>query len=94
MITSIVTGCKVFIARPNEPEPRKAEILSIRNKKFSTARGAGGRKSVGSGVDELVEEEKLEYYVHYVEFNKVRQSFAFSTCVGEAKLNPLAFYKI
>jgi histone acetyltransferase HTATIP len=74
LLKNIATGCKVFVDRPEEPQPRKAEILSIREKKLSRA---ARRATLESGValqDAVAaqpDEEKLEYYVHYVEFNKV-----------------------
>lgn len=68
LLVNIVSGCKVFVERPSEPEPRKAEILSIRTKKLSRA----ARKETNAmQLDQTPDEEKLEYYVHYVEFNKV-----------------------
>lgn len=54
LLSSLVTGCKVYVDRPLEKMSRKAEILATRSKKV--LRG---------------EESVLEYYVHFVEFNKV-----------------------
>ncbi|KAM0750103.1 hypothetical protein T439DRAFT_326071 [Meredithblackwellia eburnea MCA 4105] len=65
LLANVVSGCKVFVERPNEDQPRKAEILSIRTKQLSRA----ARKS-GQTLDDKKDEDKLEYYVHYVEFNK------------------------
>lgn len=75
-LANLATGCKVFVERPSEPQPRKAEILSMRTKKLSRA----ARKATletDMDVDQKPADELLEYYVHYVEFNKVR-------CVGGA----------
>lgn len=73
-LKDITSGCKVYVERSNEPAPRKAEILSIREKKLSRA----ARKatldsgvSVEDAVKNMPDQDKLEYYVHYVEFNKV-----------------------
>lgn len=68
-LVDIASGCKVFVERPNEPDPRKAEILSIRTKKLS--RAAKRATLEKDGDSEVAAEEQLEYYVHYVEFNKV-----------------------
>lgn len=71
-LVNLVTGCKVFVERPAEPLPRKAEILSMRTKKLSRA----ARKATldtDMDVDKPPADELLEYYVHYVEFNKVRR---------------------
>jgi histone acetyltransferase HTATIP len=59
---SIVRGCKLFVERPND-EPRKAEILSIRDSGLARRNAEGASPSQSEG--------RLEYYVHYVEFNKV-----------------------
>ena len=66
-----MTGCKVFVERPLEDEPRKAEVLSMRTKQLSRA-AKRAQKDGSMDVDLVPVEEKLEYYVHYVEFNKVR----------------------
>jgi hypothetical protein len=62
-IGSIIRGCKLFVERPDD-EPRKAEILSIRDSRRSRRHNDGA-----TPTDEG--EGRLEYYVHYVEFNKV-----------------------
>ncbi|KAK4054255.1 Histone acetyltransferase [Microbotryomycetes sp. JL201] len=72
LLKDISSGCKVYVQRQGE-EARKAEILSIREKKLSrAARKATLEKgqSVEDAVKNMSDEEKLEYYVHYVEFNK------------------------
>ncbi|KAJ8293556.1 Histone acetyltransferase ESA1 [Rhodotorula toruloides] len=94
-LSQIVTGCKVFVQRPIHPdkpdelEIRKAEILSIRERKLGRAerkeRKARLKAAQNEGAEaeaelkrkEEEEEEKrrqegdrLEYYCHYVEFNK------------------------
>ena len=69
-LANLATGCKVFVERPSEPQPRKAEILSMRTKKLSRA----ARKATletDIDVDQKPADELLEYYVHYVEFNKI-----------------------
>jgi len=67
-----VTGCKVFIERPNEPQPRKAEILMVRTKKLTRAqrqqRNQLGPEAAAQAAS--LDKETIEYYVHYVEFNK------------------------
>ncbi|SGY99020.1 BQ5605_C034g11262 [Microbotryum silenes-dioicae] len=67
LLKAIATGCKVYVERPDQA--RKAEILMIREKKLSRA---ARKATLESGVPppEVPDEEKLEYYVHYVEFNK------------------------
>lgn len=72
-LSQLVTGCKVFVARPSEGPSvaRKAEILSSREKKLSRAE----KKGTAPEGKQTKEEDKVEYYVHYVEFNKVRSSF-------------------
>ncbi|KAK4054622.1 Histone acetyltransferase [Microbotryomycetes sp. JL221] len=72
LLKDVTSGCKVYVQRQGE-EARKAEILSIREKKLSrAARKATLEKgqSVEEAVKNMSDEEKLEYYVHYVEFNK------------------------
>lgn len=76
LLKNIATGCKVMVDRPNEPQPRKAEILSIREKKLSRAARRATLESgtsLAEAAKAVPDEEKLEYYVHYVEFNKVRR---------------------
>ncbi|ORY55728.1 acyl-CoA N-acyltransferase [Leucosporidium creatinivorum] len=73
LLKDVSSGCKVFVERPNEPEPRKAEILSIRQKKLTRAERRAtldAGVSIEDAVNAIPDEEKLEYYVHYVEFNK------------------------
>ncbi|GAA5839147.1 hypothetical protein JCM11251_003688 [Rhodosporidiobolus azoricus] len=91
-LSQIVTGCKVFVERPVSvdlpvAEVRKAEILSIRERKVGRAErkekkarlkaAQGGDKEAQKALEAEEEEEKnraegdrLEYYCHYVEFNK------------------------
>ncbi|GAA6008761.1 hypothetical protein JCM10207_001712 [Rhodosporidiobolus poonsookiae] len=88
-LSQIVTGCKVFVQRPVStdvpvPEVRKAEILSIRERKLGRAERRERKallKEGGAAAEEArrreEEEERgrqegdlLEYYCHYVEFNK------------------------
>lgn len=67
--SQLVTGCKVYVSRPSEGNvSRKAEILSSREKKLTRAeKKAGDAHADGK----LSKEDTVEYYVHYVEFNKV-----------------------
>ncbi|GAA5981610.1 hypothetical protein JCM11641_003916 [Rhodosporidiobolus odoratus] len=92
-LAQIATGCKVFVERPvsadnPDPEVRKAEILSIRERKVGRqerkekkARLKAAQQEGGEAAEEArkreEEEERsrqegdtLEYYCHYVEFNK------------------------
>jgi len=69
-LAQLVTGCKVWVERPAPEEPRKAEILSIRATRIQRP----PRNKDGTRV-KLSEEQlrpSTEYYVHYVDFNKVR----------------------
>lgn len=70
-LSQLVTGCKVWVERPAPEEPRKAEILSIRSTRIQRPpRNKDGTRA------KLTEEQmrpSTEYYVHYVDFNKVRQ---------------------
>ncbi|GAA6005603.1 hypothetical protein JCM11491_003697 [Sporobolomyces phaffii] len=87
-LSQIVSGCKVYVQRPVSrdlpvEEVRKAEILSIRERKLARSErkerkqrlkdGKGAEQpdkpeaqqaTVGDGLD------RVEYYIHYVEFNK------------------------
>lgn len=75
LLKDVTAGAKVYVARPNEPQPRKAEILSIRQKKLTRAERRAtldAGVSVEDALNAVPDGEKLEYYVHYVEFNKVR----------------------
>lgn len=83
-----MTGCKVFVQRPISrdvpvEEVRKAEILSIRERKLGRTERKERKQRIKAGEKEkekVVQEEsvgqgaedRLEYYIHYVEFNKVR----------------------
>ncbi|GAA5956109.1 hypothetical protein JCM21900_002596 [Sporobolomyces salmonicolor] len=87
-LSQIVTGCKVFVQRPvsvdvPEAEVRKAEILSIRERKLGRAerkeKKARLKAQQENGQEALPKEDdhqdglgedRLEYYIHYVEFNK------------------------
>ncbi|GAA5899068.1 hypothetical protein JCM8208_002994 [Rhodotorula glutinis] len=94
-LSQIATGCKVYIQRqihpdrPNDTEVRKAEILSIRQRKIGRAERREKKARLKAAQDggaeaeaELEREEReaeersraegdrLEYYCHYVEFNK------------------------
>ena len=71
-IEDVIVGCKIFVQKPdvatNEMEERKAEILSIREK--PKPRMTKKQLAAQEGKPEPTLEEKLEYYVHYCEFNK------------------------
>ncbi|GAA5871633.1 hypothetical protein JCM16303_000815 [Sporobolomyces ruberrimus] len=87
-LSQITSGCKVYVQRPVSrdvpvEEVRKAEILSIRERKLgrSERKERKQRLKDGKGPEqvekpEAVEEtvgdglDRLEYYIHYVEFNK------------------------
>jgi histone acetyltransferase HTATIP len=72
-LEEVVVGSKLFVKKPDvvtgEIEERKAEILSIREKpKARNLRAQlNGEKKDES---ERAAEDRLEYYVHYSEFNK------------------------
>ncbi|GAA96683.1 hypothetical protein E5Q_03354 [Mixia osmundae IAM 14324] len=72
-LSSLVKGCKVFVDRPAD-EARRAEILAIRDRSaraYGASRGIlRGAAASGSDNSELPEADRLEYYIHYVEFNK------------------------
>ena len=96
-LSQIITGCKVYVERtihperPDETEVRKAEVLSIRERKLGRAERKERKARLRAAQDDqeaaeaqrkqLEEEEekarsggdRLEYYCHYVEFNKVRR---------------------
>lgn len=75
-LEDVVAGSKIFVQKPDlasgEMEERKAEILSIREKpKPRIPRGekqAAAAKEAASSTP--APEDRLEYYVHYSEFNK------------------------
>lgn len=67
----LVTGCKVMVDRSmHDEDPRKAEILSIRAGKVARGRPKEGQEP---------ERPQMQYYIHYVEFNKV--------CTGQRLLH-------
>lgn len=72
-LEDVVVGSKIFVRKPDvatgETEERKAEILSIREKpKPRNLRLTNGDKKEETATPSA--EERLEYYVHYSEFNK------------------------
>ncbi|GAC71372.1 histone acetyltransferase [Moesziomyces antarcticus T-34] len=71
-LEDVVVGCKAFVQKPDvvtgEMEERKAEILSIREKPKPRLTKKQQLELAGKPAPTL--EEKLEYYVHYCEFNK------------------------
>jgi len=72
-IEDIQVGCSVFVEKPDvssgEVEQRKAEILSVREKPKPRISRKEKEKEDREGKTEK-KEERLEYYVHYSEFNK------------------------
>ncbi|GAA5962770.1 hypothetical protein JCM3765_001509 [Sporobolomyces pararoseus] len=90
-LSQIVTGCKVYVQRPvsrdvEVEEVRKAEILSIRERKLGRLERKERKQRLKEGKSAQEDEEekkereaqtaggdgldRLEYYIHYVEFNK------------------------
>ncbi|UZJ56420.1 hypothetical protein CBS101457_005740 [Exobasidium rhododendri] len=73
-LEDVTVGSKLFVQKPDiatgEVEERKAEILSIREK--PKPRIPRGEKQAAKEANVAVPapEERLEYYVHYSEFNK------------------------
>ncbi|PWN54184.1 putative ESA1-histone acetyltransferase [Violaceomyces palustris] len=71
-LEEVVVGCKIFVEKPDvitgELEQRKAEILSVREK--PKPRLTKRELAANEGKPAPTIEEKLEYYVHYCEFNK------------------------
>jgi histone acetyltransferase HTATIP len=67
---TVSVGCKIYIRRPGpdgEQEERLAEILSIRERPQS--RYSVRRKAAEEAAD-VKPEDKLEYFVHWDQFNK------------------------
>lgn len=75
-LSQLVTGCKVWVERPAPEEPRKAEILSIRSTRIQ--RPPRNKDGTRAALTEEQMRPSTEYYVHYVDFNKVRTVCAFS----------------
>ncbi|TKY86492.1 hypothetical protein EX895_004641 [Sporisorium graminicola] len=71
-LEDVVIGCKAFVQKPDvvtgEMEERQAEILSIREKPKPRLTKKQQAELATKPAPTL--EEKLEYYVHYCEFNK------------------------
>ncbi|CDS02098.1 hypothetical protein [Sporisorium scitamineum] len=71
-LEEVVVGCKAFVQKPDvvtgEMEERQAEILSIREKPKPRLTKKQQNELANKPAPTL--EEKLEYYVHYCEFNK------------------------
>ncbi|KAN0064702.1 Histone acetyltransferase [Thecaphora frezii] len=71
-LEEVMVGCKIYVQKPDittrELEERKAEILSIREK--PKPRLTKKQQADNEGKPAPTLEEKLEYYVHYCEFNK------------------------
>ncbi|TDL25919.1 histone acetyltransferase ESA1 [Rickenella mellea] len=67
-IETISVGCKVFIRRKDadgEWEERLAEVLSIRDKPINSYSSRRNK-----GTDPSMAEDKLEFFVHWDQFNK------------------------
>ncbi|CBQ72444.1 probable ESA1-histone acetyltransferase [Sporisorium reilianum SRZ2] len=71
-LEDVIVGCKAFVQKPDvvtgEMEERQAEILSIREK--PKPRLTKKQQAELANMPAPTLEEKLEYYVHYCEFNK------------------------
>ncbi|SPO26143.1 probable ESA1 - histone acetyltransferase [Ustilago trichophora] len=71
-LEDVVVGCKAFVQKPDvvtgDMEERQAEILSIREKPKPRLTKKQQAELADKPAPTL--EEKLEYYVHYCEFNK------------------------
>ena len=66
-LSELVAGCKVFVTRQGEPKPLKSEILSLRENKHRA------RLAKASPEADLADSSSLlDYYIHYVGWNKVR----------------------
>lgn len=75
VLEDVIVGSKIFVKKPDvvsgEVEERKAEILSIREKpKPRKLRIDLSSDKKDDPAPEPTAEERLEYYVHYSEFNK------------------------
>ncbi|KAG9017580.1 Histone acetyltransferase [Tulasnella sp. 427] len=69
-IDDVGVGFKIFVRRPvpgGGEEQRKAEVLSIREKKKPLYQAPIPRAGASSTE---APEDKMEYYIHWVEFNK------------------------
>ncbi|WFD32192.1 histone acetyltransferase [Malassezia sp. CBS 17886] len=69
----LVVGAKVFVEKTSpengEPEQRKAEVLSIRERKQNRLHAL--QRMQASGADKIeMKQPELDFYVHYCEFNK------------------------
>ncbi|GAW04248.1 DEAD-domain-containing protein [Lentinula edodes] len=72
-LQSISVGCKVYISRPGPngtTEERVAEILSIRDKPVNPYARRSNDVKEEEEVDNKKPEEKLEFFVHWDQFNK------------------------
>lgn len=73
-VEDVIVGCKIFVEKPDastgEIEQRKAEILSVREKPKPRLSAAQREALKTDPKPEPKPEERLEYYVHYCEFNK------------------------
>lgn len=79
-LSQLVTGCKVWVERPAPEEPRKAEILSIRATRIQ--RPPRNKDGTRAQLSEEQMRPSTEYYVHYVDFNKVSRAFCFLLVAG------------
>ncbi|KDN42070.1 putative ESA1-histone acetyltransferase [Tilletiaria anomala UBC 951] len=82
-IRDIIAGCNIYVERPDpvsgDIEQRQAEVLSVREKpkprlsrrlEMVVAESGGVGTLKDKDQEEAEAREKLEYYVHYCEFNK------------------------
>lgn len=68
--SDIITGCKVLAQRLDETEPRKAEVLGIRAKLVRRSRFSKPTDDKETVAKEDKEEDKREFYLHWVGYNK------------------------
>ncbi|KAJ3936510.1 MAG: histone acetyltransferase, MYST superfamily [Lentinula lateritia] len=72
-LQSICVGCKVYISRPGPngtTEERVAEILSIRDKPVNPYARRSNDVKEEEEADNKKPEEKIEFFVHWDQFNK------------------------
>lgn len=73
-LKAIKSGCRVWVDRPGD-EARQAEVLAIREKPAWASRKQGGPSPSPApseaSTSTTPDEDKIEYYLHYVLYNKV-----------------------
>ena len=71
-LADVAVGCKLYVVKTNpengETEERRAEILSIREKRQNKLHRLQAEQERGVKIEEDAAE--IDYYVHYCEFNK------------------------